>query len=236
MTNVSATVSEYGDFVKVSRFVSSTALDPELKEKVPIIGTQMAETLDRLTGDEIAKNATDQIVSTAANQAAITATDILTMTDIRKAVRTLMNNKAMKWGDGYYVLIVNPFTAYDIQSDQTWVDSGKYREGTDHLFTGEIGKWFGTRVIQTTQPHRSSVNNDTYAAAGAVHHNLICGREAYGVTKLNGAEKKVIVKNSGPQDTGNPLSLYGTCGWYCAYVPKTLNSNFILNIKTGATA
>jgi N4-gp56 family major capsid protein len=136
--------------------------------------------------------------------------------------------------NGYQILVVDPFTAFDLQSDSVWVDSAKYSEA-ERLHTGEIGKWFGCRVVTTTQPYRTDTSG-TQGDSGAVHWNLLIAREAYGITRLKSANKNIIIKIPGPQDTSNPLNRYNTAGWVQAFVSKTLNANFGIAIKTGATA
>lgn len=239
--NVSATVQQYGDFVQISDFVSLVALDPKISQKIPILAEQMGKTLDFLINTEIAVNATEQLVSTVTDVGDITATDVLTMTDVRLAKRTLLDNKATPYGDGYFVGVLDPFTQHDLMNDSLWIDSGKYKDNV-RLYKGEIGSWYGIRFVYTTQPYRTDTS-ETYSATGAVHPTLIMGKEAYGITKIKGGKDgmtqgagKIIVKTPGTQDTGNPLNMYSTAGWKCNFVAKTLNDDFIINLKSGATA
>jgi hypothetical protein len=46
---------------------------------------------------------------------------------------------------------------------------------------------------------------------------------------------KVYVKNPGSGDTSNPIDQYSTIGWKMPFAVKTLNANWLINIKTGAT-
>lgn len=230
MTYVEVTVEEWGDYGKISSLVSLTAIDPEVKEKTEIFGEQAGLTIDWRIMREVAPNATAQNVA-GKNLADIQPSDVLTTTELRKALRTLKRNKAMRF-DGYYVGVVSPDTAYDLMGDNAWVEASKYA-GSTQLFEGELGKWMGIRFVETTEPYRTDGagnQNDS----GGVYYNLILGKEAYGVTLLEG--KKIYVKIPGSQDTSNPLDRYSTCGWTQIFVPKLLVSSWAVAIRTGATA
>jgi len=233
--NVSATVAEYGDYVKISGLVSLTALDEGITQRIPILAEQCAATVEELTGNEVYVNGTAQVVSTAANMAAITATDVLTSTDIKKAYRDLQQEKAMKFAGGFYASVLEPYTEYDFFGDSTWVDAKTYSGVTD-LYKGEVGKWFGMRFVLTTMPYRSDVDGTANRSSGAVHYTLCMGQEGYGITDLEGERKKVIVHSADSGGTENPLNMYSTAGWKLAYVPKILNANWVRVIQSGATA
>ncbi len=232
--NVSAQVAEYGDFAKTSSLVSLVAMDKGLVGRIKILGMQMQETLDSLMSDEVAVNGTEQVVSTVTNVSDIQASDVMTIKDLKLGVRALKNANAMKFTQGYFVLILDPDIEYDFTDDALWTDSGKYRDNA-RLYKGEIGKWFGTRCVIGTQPYRT-LSDGTFDEAGEVHNNVLLGKNAYGLTELEGYGQKIILKQSGPQDTGNPLNMYATAGWKQAFVTKILNSTWIRNLKTGATA
>ena len=232
--NVSAQVKEYGDFLKTSSLVNLTAMDKGLVGKVKLLGMQMEETLDSLMGDEICVNGAEQIVSTASAVSDITATDVMTMKDLKIGVRALKNANAMKFEGGYFVLILDPDVEYDFTNDSLWIDSAKYSD-TTRLYKGEIGKWFGVRCVVGTQPYRT-LTDGTYDDNGSVHNNVLIAKNAYGITELEGYGQKIILKQSGDKDTSNPLNMYATAGWKQAFTTKVLNSTWIRNIKTGASS
>ncbi len=231
--NVSAQVAEYGDYLKTSSLVSTVAMDKGLVGKVKILGLQMEETLDSLMGDEIAVNGTEQLVSTVTNVSDIVASDVMTIKDLKLGVRALKNAFAMKFTQGYFVLVMDPDIEYDFTGDVLWTDSGKYRDNA-RLYKGEIGKWFGTRCVIGTQPYRT-LSDGTFSESGLVHNNVMMGKNAYGVTELEGYKQNIILKTSGPQDTSNPLNMFATAGWKQGFVTKILNATWIRNLKTGAT-
>ncbi|MEA4898315.1 MAG: N4-gp56 family major capsid protein [Christensenellaceae bacterium] len=160
LTEVSASIEQYGGYVAVSDLLDMTALDPVVNDSVELMADQGALTIDTLTREQLVRG-TNVLYAAgpdglpAAGRAALTPGHRLTSTELRKAVRLLKKNKApqfMRAGKGYYVAIVGPDSVYDLQSDQTWQDVGKYQE-SEQIFSGEIGRLFGVIVIETSEAH-----------------------------------------------------------------------------------
>jgi len=49
-------------------------------------------------------------------------------------------------------------------------------------------------------------------------------------------QAKLVLKDSGPNDTYNPLSLWSTLGWYAPFNAAVLNSTWIVELYAKATA
>jgi N4-gp56 family major capsid protein len=236
--NVTGTIAQYGKVTKITSLVSATALDRNISQKVPILGEWMGSTVEAISRNVIAAGFTDQQVLTASHITDITATDVITGNDLRKALRTLRNNKAMTYGDGYFATVLEPFLEYDFMADTTWVLAAQYG-AQSKLFKGEIGKWFGQRIVMTTLPFRcdaTTAARDTYSSTGAVHNAMVCGSEAFGITELDTLKKQMIIKIPGNQDTSNSLNMFSTAGVKFSYLSKVLNANFGVRILCGATA
>ena len=78
---------------------------------------------------------------------------------------------------------------------------------------------------------------ETTSSTVTVYHTFVFGANAYGMVNIgSNVGPKVYVKNPGPSDTSNPIDLYSTIGWKMPFVAKTLNADWIINIKTGVTA
>jgi len=95
VTDITATVAQYGDFVTFSDVVSYESKDPILTEFAEILGDQAGDTLDQLARDVIAAGTTVTYVGQV-SRAAITTTDLITATEVRKMVRTLKKAKARR--------------------------------------------------------------------------------------------------------------------------------------------
>lgn len=237
--NVSATLAEYGAYTAVSSLYSMTSIETGLKEHVEVHGQNAGESIDQLIRTELLAGATAQYPSGASanNISAIHTTDTLTGLEIRRAVRTLKNNKAQKFDSGLYRGIVGPYTAMDLMGNSEWLDAHRYTT-SDAIERGVVGKLHGVEFVET--------NNQSYTLTGGystsatnianVYSNFIFGKNAYGIVNIGSVSApKVYVKNPGGNSTDNPLDLFSTVGWKMPFACKTLNSNWLINIRTGAT-
>lgn len=225
-TNVTASVSEYGSYTTLSKLLSLTAIDPRMKGAVEIMAQNAGESRDALVRNELA-NGTAQIAGGKV-LTAVAATDTFSAAEVRKAVRTLKNAKAMRYDDGYFICKTSPYAAYDLMGDSTWVNAHTYKDGSE-LYKGELGKLHGVRFLESTQP---TITSSTVS----VYNNYIHGKEAFGVTDLEGDAKKVYVKVPGDSSTDNPIDRFYTVGWAMSFVPKVLVSDWIVYVQTGVTA
>ena len=229
-TTVSAQLAEYGTTVKISRFLSLTSIDENNKEKIEVVGQNMGETLDELTRNELFTGATVQFAGGKAALTDLSASNVLSVAEIRKAVRTLKNNKARRFQDAgkNWVLKASPYTTYDLTSDSTFLSADIYSNGAEKLYNGELGTILGTRVIESPNPKNES-------STVTVYSNFIHGSDAFGTINLNEDKPKLYIIPSTNIDSGNPAGRFSLVSWAGATVNKTLNASWLLNIKTGVT-
>ena len=153
-TKVEATIDQYGAYVEISDLLDLTAYDPVIDDSAELLGEQLGIVADNVTRDAMIADASDQFAGGAANAGSIAATSYLTVDEVRKAVRTLKNNKARKFSgsgvSGHYVCIVDPYATYDLHSDSLWQDVSKY-SNAEQIYAGEIGRLFGVRFVETTE-------------------------------------------------------------------------------------
>lgn len=230
-TIVSTTVADYGAFTKVGGLFDLTSVDVNLKEHTEVHAQNAAETIDTLIAAQLSAGGTTQLANAKSALTAIAATDTLTGAEIRKAVRTLKNNKAMRFEDGFYHGVTQPFTEYDLFGNSEWQNiAGSVYTNTDNAKRGIVGQLHGVLF-------KTSNNLTTESSTVTVYHNFIYGKNAYGVVDIAGnSTPKIYVKNPGPSDTSNALNMFSTVGWKVTYATKVLNSNWLVNIKSGATA
>lgn len=155
MTYKTATVKQYGGYVALSDLIRLTALDPVVNESIEMLADQAALTIDTLVREELtgSADATNVIYAAGNERSAIAAANVLTTTLLRKAVRALKKARAPMFsgaGGSYYIAIVGPDTTYDLQSDENWLDKAKYQD-KEQMYSGEIGKIFGVKIIETTE-------------------------------------------------------------------------------------
>lgn len=230
-TTVSATLAEYGTTVKISRFLSLTSIDQNNKEKIEVVGQNMGETLDELTRNELFTGATVQFAGAKAALTDLSATNVLSVAEIRKAVRTLKNNKARRYQEAgkSWILKAGPYTTYDLTSDSTFLSADIYDNNAEKLYKGELGTILGARVIE-------SPNQKSESSTVTVYSNFLHGADAFGTINLEADKPKLYIIPSTNIDSGNPAGRFSTVAWAGATVNKTLNANWLVNIKSGASA
>lgn len=161
MTELTATVAQYGGYVAISDLLDLTAVDPVASDAVELMADQGGLSVDTVIRDILHAGTGVQYAGGKSYRHAVAAADILSTTELRKAVRTLKNNKAKPFSRGgkeYYVAVVSPDTTYDLQSDPLWQDVSKYQD-KEAIFTGEIGRIFGVILVETPEAK-------TFTAAG----------------------------------------------------------------------
>lgn len=228
ISEVFATVAQYGNFVEVSDVLDMVAIDPVLDEMADVLGEQASDTLDIITRDIISNNQNIQNAANRANVNLIASTDKLTVEEIRKAVRNLKNGKSKPMADGYYVAIVHPNSTFDLQADNAWINAAQYA-GSTQIFNGEIGRLYGVRFVETP-------NAKVYAGAGAsgidVYGTIVLGKDAFGVVDVAGSSAvQNIVKPHGSAGTADPLNQRATTGWKAMFTARILEQNAMVQIK-----
>lgn len=233
-TNVSATLVEYGNTVKISRFLSLTSIDANNKEKIEVVGQNMGETLDELTRNELFTGATTQLAGGKSALTDVAITDVLSVAELRKAVRTLKKNKARRFQDRIapWMGKVGPDTSYDLTTDSTFLSADIYDNGAEKLYNGELGKILGVRLIESPNQKESA---DAGASSADIISNFIHGSDAFGCIDLVGDKPQLYIIPHTKIDSGNPAGRFSMVSWAASYVCKTLNSNWLINIKTGAS-
>lgn len=232
ITETTATVQQYGDYVEISDVLDLTAIDPVLDETADILGEQAAQTLDIIARDILAAGTTVQYANGKMSRSAITASDVLTVLEIRKAVRTLKRNNVKPIDGRHYVAIVEPGAVFDLQSDPKWEEPAKYA-GSTQIFDGEIGRIFGVRFIETSY---AKVFTGAGASGANVLATLVFGKDAYGMVDIasSGAVKNII-KSFGSGGTSDPLDQRATSGWKALFAVKILEQLAIVRIEHGVS-
>lgn len=230
---VSATVAEYGAFDKISSLLYGTSIDRAAKEKTEVMAQNASETLDTITRNVLASGATTQFANGKASLSLVAASDVFDVDEVRKAVRTLKKNNALTYEDGYFIGKVGPDTSFDLMDDSVWVNAHTYKDGKE-LYKGELGKLHKVRFLEASS--NQYYDDDAGASSVDVYSNFIHGKEAFGTIDLSGDNMRLIIKQPTKADTSNPLDMFLTIGWKATFAAKVLNSSWIVNVKSGATA
>lgn len=228
ITNITATPSQYGDFVEVSDILDMVAIDPVVDEMTDVLGEQASDTLDQIVRDILVAGTNVQYAAGRAGRASVAAGDNLTVDEVRKAVRTLRRNNAKPFEDGHYVAIIEPGAEYDLQGDADWTDIVKYGD-PQRTYKGEIGKIYGVRFVVTS-------NAKKFTGAGAasidVYASIFLGKDAYGIVDVAGSGAvQTIVKPHGSAGTADPLNQRATVGWKAYFTAKILQQAAMLRVE-----
>lgn len=224
MSTVEATVAQYGGYITLSDMLLLTAIDNNLVQATKLLGAQAGATLDTITR-EVLNGGTNVIFSGGKDaREDLDANSLLTVDDIKKAVRLLKSQNAEKI-DGDWVGIINPDVAYDLTNDPAWKDVKTYSD-PEGIYQGEIGKIFGVRFVETTEAK---------IFEGGVYSTLILGDNAYGITDIEGGGLEHIVKQLGSAGTADALNQRATAGWKATKVAERLVENYMVRIESKST-
>jgi len=246
ITNIQATIAQYGDFTTLTDLLIMSTLDPIMTENSELLGQQAGNSLDQVCRDVIIAGTTIQYASTATSTVTVTASMKLTRTEIREAVRTLQGNDAEKItsmvnpSTGFntspinaaYVGIISENTLFDLKNESGWVGIEEYSAQKD-IMEGEVGKLDDVRFVMTTN---AKVLTGEGAGGIDVHATLIMAKNYYGISRISGEAMKTILKPLGSGGTSDPLDQRGTAGWKASFVAIRLNENFAVRIEHAVTA
>ncbi len=239
ITDVPATVLQYGDYVTLTDKLQMETFDPILTETAEILGEQAGDTLDLLCRNVLAAGASNQYASTAVSTATVGAAMKLNRAEVKEAVRTLKANNCkpvtsmINPGTGYnttplnraFIGIVHSSTTFDLDDATGWIPVEKYPNKKD-VMPDEVGSLAGVRFIETS---------NAFTTAGTlvttVYGTLIFGKHAYAQTRISGESLRNIVKPLGSAGSADPLDQRSTSGWKATYVATVLNANFIILVE-----
>lgn len=150
VTAQTATVNQYGAYLKVTDVLQLTAFDPIITEATRLIADQAAKTLDTITREVLNGGTNVQYAEgQVSSRGTLTSSHLLTVKAIRMAVRTLRGMDAPKI-NGNYVGIIHPDISFDLMSDSKWEDWHKYTT-PDNMYDNEIGRIAGVRFVESTE-------------------------------------------------------------------------------------
>lgn len=243
VTDISATVAQYGDFVTLTDVLQFSTLDPLLSETAELLGQQAGNSLDQIARDVMVAGTTVQYASSASSTNTVSASMTLTRAEVREAVRTLQGNDASKITkmisptagvsttpiNAAYVGIISHNTLFDLKDEVGFVPVSEYPSQAG-VMEGEVGTLDDVRFVMTTNASTTSGSLTT------VHRTLILAKDYYGISQISGEAMKNIVKGLGSAGTADPLDQRSTSGWKATFVAKRLNENFCVRIEHGVSA
>lgn len=175
VTSITATVSQYGDYIAQSDVLELTAIDNTILEATKLLGRQAGLTLDTVTRNVMnaGTNVTYASKWSGTTETVVTSredldkTAVLKVDTVRQVVAKLRTANAPTI-NGDYVAIIHPWVAYDLMSDPEWRAPHEYRD-TTNLYEGEIGKIAGVRFVETTEAKIFAAEGEDYDLASDAH-------------------------------------------------------------------
>lgn len=236
-TTVSAVIKDYGNYTTVGQLYSMTSIDEGLREHVEVHGQNAAETIDQLIANELDGGGTATIANSVAAVSSIAASDTIDGADVRAQVRRLKLNKAPVFRGGniqanHYGAVIPVSVVHDLRGNSEWLDAYRYTTA-DNIRNGRAGTLHGVEFFET--------NNEVLTAdAGAgnvdVYKTFFFGQDAYATVMLEGQDgARIYVKTPGANSTDNPIDMFSTIGWKARFVPKVLNSAWVLEFQSASS-
>lgn len=229
VSTITATVSQYGDYITQSDVLELTALDNTILEATKLLGRQAGVTLDTVvrnvmqsgTNVTYCPKVSGGVETAVTSRAGLDNTSQLTVKVLQQVVAKLRGQNAPTI-NGKYVAIIHPYVAYDLMRDPEWIDAHKYADA-NALFEGEIGEIAGIRFVQTTEAKIYD---------GGVFGTLVLGANAYGVTEIEGGGLQTIVKQKGSGGTSDPLDQRSSVGWKAIKTAELLIPQYLVRVES----
>lgn len=240
ITEVLATMAQYGNFIKLSDNIDCFSFDPVIMETTDLLGENAGQTVDTLSRD-VVKAGSQVTYATGTTRVEQLASSPITRDLVRKAVRTLEVNDATPFmgsqGDngqgGTWLGIIHPRAWYDLYGDTAYEATFQYSD-PEKLYKGMLPVADGVAWYKTTY---APIFAGEGASSADVYGTLIFGKESFGITELSGKGKfETITKPLGSAGTEDPLNQRSAVGWKGWHVSKILNNNFMIRIEAGVSA
>lgn len=179
-----ATVEQYSDFTNLSTMVIDTAINDMVAQASEDMSYRAALSVDLTVRTEIEANP---------NAIIPTQGQYFSSSDINAAITYLKAANVQPRADGGWMMILHPYMVYDLLSDNTaggFIEIAKYAN-PQALISGEIGRIFNTRIVETTNV--ATVAGTGAQGANARYHGYIFGRGGIGIVSLAGRGPNNVV-------------------------------------------
>lgn len=218
-SQVSITVTEYGNAVAVSELLIQTAFDDVMSSAAKLLGFDYAAVLDELARDTILSASNVVYAGNKADTDLIASTDYLTVEEVKDAVEILATNNVPKINNDHWACLVHPHQSRNLRDDADWQTVA--RLDPQRLYNGEIGRIDDVIFIETTQ-----VDSTANGAATPVniYSAIMLGANAFG----KAVALPVEMRDNGVEDFGRQRSL----AWYNIMGEGIINDDNIVVIET----
>ena len=253
VTDLTATLAQYGSFVTLSDMVSMVNQDAVVTEATDVLGDQAGTTIDIARRDVLVAGTSVSYSGTATSR--VTVATKIVAADLDKAIRALrvQNGKYVKEGitasdkvgtasvRKSFIAIVHPDVEYDLEQIVGYRAISDYgsQEG---IMDDEVGAYKNIRFVASTNARifagggaagttvfkNNGTNFDVYAV-------LLFADNAYGVCPLSGEAMNTYIKALGSAGSADPLEQRSTVGWKATTTTRILNDAWMSRIECAAS-
>ena len=252
VTDITATLTQYGDKVTISDVIMDTHEDPVLNEAVTLIGEQAAQMIEKmrfgvlkagtnvLYANGAARNAVNTPITVSLQRRAVRALKRQNARFITSVVRSTPSYGTESVAPGF-VALIHPDLESDVRSLVGFVPAEKY--GSMTPWENELGKCEDCRYVSSTifEPWADAGGAkgtmlSTTGTSADVYPVLYVARDAYGIVALKGMFAVTpMVVNPKPSDS-DPLAQRGHVGWKAMQTAVILNDLWMVRAEVAATA
>jgi N4-gp56 family major capsid protein len=253
VTDVTATLAQYGDKTTITDVILDTHEDPVLNEAVNLLGEQSAQMIEKMRFGVLKAGTNFAYANKVATRNAVVTA--LTLADQQRSVRTLKRQNArfiteiVQSSARYetanvspgYIGLIHPDLEGDVRAMSGFIAAERY--GTMTPFENELGKVNDVRYLTSTifEPFADAggakgLMLSTTGTSADVYPVLYLGRDAYGIVALKGQYAVMpMIVNPKPSDS-DPLAQRGHASWKTMQTCVILNDLFMVRCEVACTA
>lgn len=251
-TDITCTLSQYGDRVVITDVIEDTHEDPVLQEATVILGEQAAQMIEKVRFG-IIKAGTNVLYANGAARTDVNTA--VTLPLLRRAVRTLKRQNArqitsvVRSTPAYgteavapsFVALFHPDCANDIRNLAGFTPAEKY--GSLSPWENELGKCEDIRFVESTifEPWADAGGAkgtmlSTTGVSADIYPILVVAKDSYGIVALKGAYAITpMVVNAKPSDS-DPMAQRSHVSWKTMQTAIILNDAWMVRLEVAATA
>lgn len=240
-TDVTATMSQYGDVIELTDIIQDTHEDPVLKEMMAVAGEQAAKTVEIIRFNVLKACSNVFYANSVAGRTSVIA--VPSRADQRKIVRALERQEAARITNivrstpnfntenvlPAFIGLCHVDCTTDIRGMDGFTSIADYGSAT--AYETEIGNCEDVRYLKSTiftaYPDGGGSPTGKVSTAGSaadVYPIIYLARDAYGLVALKGKYAVTpIVRNPNQPSPSDPLGQRGFVAW------KTMQTAVILN-------
>ena len=259
-TDVTATLSQYGDWAELTDVVFDTHEDDVPKETVDLCGDQLGETVEVVTIATLKAGSNAFYANNAGSRASVNSPPLAG--DFKRIERSLRKNKAklitsmIKASqmistepiDPAFIVMGHTDLKADIEGLEGFTPLKNYADSARSIHPAEIGSlgvfrfcltplfepWLAAGTAGTTYLANGDIPSSSTSAD--VYPIIIVASDGYGVVRLQGKQAVSPGVVYPKVQVGDPMAQRGFVSWKLYYASIILNANWVARYEAAATA